>query len=510
MSYKVERKINGNIYLYETESYWDKEKKQSRQRSKYLGPKEKVATKRLKQSLSRLVSKNYGNILLLEEVAKSIGLYDTIKECYPTYYKEILASSFYEIIGESKNYLFHHFQNEHYFTDVKTLSSPDVSELHLTLGNDEQSKFEFTKKWIEKINPKNGIYYDITSFSSYSTNNEFVEWGYNRDKENLPQINLGMVCCKTTGLPFFYNVFPGSIVDVKTVINFIKYLKIYKLQDLFLIFDRGFFSMSNISELLESDRNLSLIVPLPFSLKMAKELIINNLDIKNSQNMFQYNQEILFHKAVPTSIKEHDFTAHIFFNEKAEVDQRHLFYSKLLAYESKINKNKFENEKTFETYIDQEISDSYKKYFCYDKSKKTVIRNEVKINEYLSKLGFFILITNKENLSKEEILSFYRDKDKVEKIFDTTKNELNTNRLHSHSKTTTDGRLFVKFIATILYQQITKVMRENDMFKKYSVTELLKELAKIKMIAVPDVEPFTSECSKKQRDILEKFSIYLT
>ena len=509
MSYKVERKINGNVYLYETESYWDSEKKQARQRSKYLGPKEKAETKKLKHSLSQLVSKSYGNIFLLEKVSKSIGLYDVIKSSYPDCYKEVLASSFYEIIGESTNYLFHHFQNEHYFQDVKTMYSSDVSALHLMLGNDEQSRVEFTRQWIEKINPRNGIYYDITSYSSYSTRNEFVEWGYNRDRENLPQINVGMVCCKTTGLPFFYTVFPGSIVDVKTIINFIKYLKIYKLQDLFLIFDRGFFSVSNLSELIESDRNLSLITPLPFTLKLTKELTANNPDIKNPQNMFQYNEDILFHKAVPIHIKEHAFTAHLFFNEKAEVDMRHLFYSKLLAYESKINKNKFEDEKAFETYLNQEISESSKKYFRYDKSKKMVIRNELKINEYLSKLGFFILITTKENLSKEEILSFYRDKDKVEKIFDTTKNELNTNRLHSHSKAATEGRLFVKFIATILYQQITKVMRENDMFKKYSVTDLLKELAKLKMIAVPEIEPFTSECSKTQADIFDMFNVSL-
>jgi len=216
MAYIIERKNKGNIYRYETESYWDKEKKQPRQRSKYLGPKEKVETKKLKQSLTQLVSKNYGDIFLLEEVSKSIGLYDVVKECYPDDYREILACSFYEIIGESKNYLFHHFQNEHYLENVKTLYSSDVSELHLTLGNDEQTRMKFIQKWIENINPKDGIYYDITSFSSYSTNNEFVEWGYNRDKENLPQINLGMICCKKTGLPFFYTIFPGSIVDVKT------------------------------------------------------------------------------------------------------------------------------------------------------------------------------------------------------------------------------------------------------------------------------------------------------
>ena len=527
MSYIVERKVNGNIYRYAIESYWDKDKKQPRQRCKYLGPKEKAVTKKIKKALGQLVSKSYGNIFLLEEISKSIGLQDILKECYPDNYKEILLNSFYEIIGESKNYLLHHFQDEHYFENIKTMYSSDVSQLHSLLGSDERSKYAFTEKWIEKINPQNGVYYDITSFSSYATNNEYVEWGYNRDKENLPQINLGMVCCMQTGLPFFYNIFPGSIVDVKTIKNFIKYLIIYKLQDLFLILDKGFFSVSNICELMESDRNISLIIPLPFSLNLTKELIKNNLDVKNPQNtcacthstsMFQYNEEILFHKAVPTSIKGHNFTAHIFFNEKAEVDQRHLFYSKLMSYEAKISKNKLNTKKAFETYVNDEIPNNYtsyfvhstsKNYFCYDTSKKVVIRNETKINEYLSKLGFFIIISAKENLPKEDVLSFYRDKDKIEKIFDSSKNELNTNRLHSHLKTTTEGRLFVKFIATILYQQMTKVMKDNDMFKKYSVSELLKELSKMKMISLPEVGNFTTECSKKQREILEKFKVDL-
>ena len=39
MSYIVEQKIKGNIYLYRVESYWDKDKKQSRQKRTYLGPK---------------------------------------------------------------------------------------------------------------------------------------------------------------------------------------------------------------------------------------------------------------------------------------------------------------------------------------------------------------------------------------------------------------------------------------------------------------------------------------
>ena len=516
MAYIVERKIKGNVYLYETVSYWDKEKKQPRQRSKYLGPKEKVAVKKIKRALSQLVAKNYGSIFLLEKIAESIGLYEILKQCYPGIYKEILLNSFYVILDEAKNYLLHHFQEEYHFVDVKTMYSSDVSKLHYFLGTNEQSRHEFLKNWVKKINPQHGIYYDITSFSSYSTKNEFVEWGYNRDKENLPQINLGMVCCQKTGLPFFYNIFPGSIVDVKTIKNFLKYLKIFDLHDLMLVLDtcalhevrgKGFFSASNISELLGADGNLSLIIPLPFTLNLTKELIMNNKDINNSENIFQYNEEMLFHKSVPTTVGEHNFLAHIYFNEKAEVDQRHLFYSKLLSHESKIKEMKIEDEKAFEAYVNREIPNNYKKYFRFDVSNKTVVRNEEKIKEYLSKLGFFVIISSKENLTKEEVLSFYRDKDRIEKIFDNTKNELDTKRLHSHSKTATDGRLFVKFIATIIYQYITKIMKDKDLFKKYSVTELLKEVSKIKMISVPEIDNFTTECSKTQNEIFSKFDI---
>ena len=42
MSTIVEQKVKGNVYLYEATGYWDKEKKQARQKRKYLGKKDPV------------------------------------------------------------------------------------------------------------------------------------------------------------------------------------------------------------------------------------------------------------------------------------------------------------------------------------------------------------------------------------------------------------------------------------------------------------------------------------
>ena len=46
MSYIAKQKIKGNIYLYHVDSYWDKDKKQSRQKELILAQKTKKEDKK--------------------------------------------------------------------------------------------------------------------------------------------------------------------------------------------------------------------------------------------------------------------------------------------------------------------------------------------------------------------------------------------------------------------------------------------------------------------------------
>ncbi|MDR0575402.1 MAG: IS1634 family transposase [Tannerella sp.] len=363
-------------------------------------------------------------------------------------------------------------------------------------------------QWISSLEPVRGIYYDIASFSSYSTKIDFVEWGYNRDKETLPQINLGMVCCRERGLPVFYHVFPGSIVDVSTLKNLLKYLEEYRLKEITLIMDRGFFSTSNVVSLMDSPIRINILQPLSFSLKKAKELIsIHSKALKSSRTAFKYNEEIMHHLTTPVHIGYHDFTAHIFFNEKMELEDRHRFLSGLLDIESQYKECKFDSKKEAQTFIDSETPEKLRAFFRWEKSSKRIVKNDFKIKGHLSELGCFIIITNDQNIDKHTVLHYYRDKDKVEKIFDTVKNEMDGDRLRSHSQYGMDGRLFIKFIALIIYMQITKIMRDKKLFEKYSISELVRELAKLKITYLNKMDSVKSEISKKQSQILKAFDI---
>lgn len=508
MAYMVEQKIKGRIYLYKVESYWDKAKKQPRQRRTYIGPKRNENKPKTKQKNSALVSKNFGNIFLLEFLSNKIGLTGILKAIFPDRYREILGLAFYEITEATALYLFPYWLDEQYLPDVKKLHSTSISNLCEDLGRLQTRKIDFLQRWIEHQKPIKGVYYDITSVSSYSTNIDFIEWGYNRDNENLAQLNIGVTFCQNSALPIYYNLYPGSIVDVTTLKNCIKYLKVFDLKDILFVLDRGFFSKANILEMNNNENKIVFIQPLPFTLKKVKEVIKKHRkQLSMPINAFKYKEELLHYLSTSIDFDKNAFDAHIFFNEKCEIDQKHKFLSSLLELEDKLKDKKLKTLKEYLHFKNSAIVGRYREYFKWNKTTLKIEKNMKRVKAYISKLGSFVLLTNQQGMDKLEVLSHYRKKDRIEKLFDIVKNEMDGNRLRVHSQYNTDGRLFLKFIALIIYMELSKTMKEKKLFDKYSVKELLAELKKLKITTLKHNDPFLSELSKKQKTIFKAFEI---
>jgi transposase len=77
-----------------------------------------------------------------------------------------------------------------------------------------------------------------------------------------------------------------------------------------------------------------------------------------------------------------------------------------------------------------------------------------------------------------------------------------------HSSATTDGRLFVQFIALIYVSALRKEMKKSDLIKRYTVRELLQEtetLTKIKYSG--KYGHILTEMTKPQREILTALNI---
>lgn len=508
MSYIIEQKIKGKIYLYEVESYWDSDKKQPRQRRKYLGRKKDDFRPEISNNLSSISVKIFGDTFLLKSLSERLCLPQLLVKIFPENFNEILALAYYEIAQSSPLYLFPYWLEEHFLTGVKKLDSTSISDLCEGIGKSKGCQLEFQSRWIEHLSPINALYYDITSISSYGTNNDYIEWGHNRDGENLPQINMGVMCCSRQALPIMYRLYTGSIVDVTTLKNSLSYLNAFGLKDFMCIMDRGFYSSSNIVELNNQDNCIKFIQPLPFTVKKVKQLVQENKrELGLSNNAFSCNNEILYYVKDKYILDEKNiFDAHIYFNEKSQIDQKQVILEKIIQFHSKIENIRFENKKQFDDYRESEIPSGLKDYFRFDRLTKKAGRNNKAIEKAITRLGTFVIATNHE-ISKESVLSFYRKKDMIEKMFDVVKNELDGNRLRAHNHTTMEGRLFIKFIALILYCEIYKTLKKNDLFKKFTIKEMICELRKLKITSIPEQPPILTELTKRHKQIFEAFNL---
>ena len=117
------------------------------------------------------------------------------------------------------------------------------------------------------------------------------------------------------------------------------------------------------------------------------------------------------------------------------------------------------------------------------------------------------MLTNHPSLGREQILEFYRRKDYLEKTFDILKNECDGKRLRGSTKDTIEGRLFLKFISLILYSVLGNIMRDQRLFKRYSVREIMYELKKLRMVEMNNGSFYLTEVSKRQKEIFNKFDV---
>jgi transposase len=486
MAYTVKRKNKktGKTYVYETKSVWDKELKQSRQISTYLGIEKKKGGLQPKKERPRVrVSQDFGDVYFLKELSKQIGLDSCLDHVFGSKRGgELLELAIFKIIKSDSFYLYEDWSQTKAISNI--LSSQDISKIL-----PEIETHEFFKMWCERHTEQSAVYYDITSISTYSTYNLLAERGYNRDKENLDQLNLGIVSSAESELPLFYNLYPGSITDVSTLDNILEFSKLYKLKDMIFVLDCGFFSQSNIHKLLCNKVNF--ILRLNPCRKEYKELMEGFTEI--STNIISVNKEGYYYKRQNIDLKGEKVIAFTFHSESKKAFEFNKLSDRLTEVEEYLKEN---NVKDLTEYLEKH---SLVKFFNDDCTK----RIKSQIDKELQSMGKFVLLSNSKKSPAVKVLAHYRNRDHSEKIFDSLKTELGYDRLRTHSTGSAKGTIFVSFIAVILYTYIISKYKAL----KLSVPEILTSLANIQKFCISDKRFFFSEITKKNRDILKNFDI---
>ena len=369
-------------------------------------------------------------------------------------------------------------------------------------------------RFASKTQPGVTLLYDITSLSSSSKLLELLEYGYNRDSDGLPQVNVSLVMDKERGIPIRYDLYPGSIADIGTLANTLHWLKTMEIDQFRLILDRGFFSQTALAELL--DKEIPFIIPPTLQLTPVKELMSTaQKKVTRAEFLNKYEKEAIF--AMPVTLSHlyelekeprvWTVKGYCYYDPRREQSERSAFYQHLHDVVEKVQHAQPRAWKRPDVVVG-EIAKHFARYLSWklvDGRFEVAIKQKA-VTQRVNRMGRFILLYSGE-MDWLTCLTLYRQRDAIEKCYDVMKNDLKALPLHLRTEETLRGYRFITFLALVLRMRLQMMMKETRLIKQYSVQKLLLELEKIKMFELSSGEKMVSEVSKKNRVILEALGL---
>jgi len=508
---------NGIEYWYEETPYYDKEKKQIRHKSKYLGRNvdgqpvrmrsapDEVKAKTKKKLAPARSSFDYGSIFTLQKTMEELSINRYLQELLsPSDSAMVQALALNRIIrpmAMNKVEAWYEGTSLALESPHVNLSSQRVSELLCRLGESDIPD-RFMARLVEGTDTKSTLIYDITSLSSYSQLIKLLEYGYNRDGESLPQINLSLIMDKDRGIPVMYDIYPGSIADVSTVSNTIKKINAFGIRDYVFVGDRGFFSRTNLEEFIE--HKLCFIMAAKLQLKDLKMLLTEaQKDIDDVKYLHKFNKHPIFAKPITYTFGSTTAQGYVYYDPKLEQTEKETLLNRLHDIREELNKTRL-NKNSNANFVFREKARGFMNYFDWnvvDNRFEVAIRQNA-VTQRVNKMGKYILFYSGD-FDWMTCLSLYRERDEIEKSFKALKNELDVLPLNTHSDMTTRGFIFIAFLGLIIRTRLVNKMRESGLLEKYSVDLLLIQLDKLRKISLADGQVILTEMTKKQREIFQ-------
>jgi transposase len=204
-------------------------------------------------------------------------------------------------------------KNENYLIN-SNLSSQRVSELLSEIKYSEI--MQFYESWSSSFIEDEYLALDITSISSYSNLINHVEAGYNRDGENLEQVNICLLFGQKSGLPVYSSLYSGSLNDVTIFKSFIEQVEFFNQKKYNLVMDKGFYSANNIKTLLKKYLKYNFLISVPFTTLLSRQIVSNSLEKFEKNSIIKIGEDLLFSYSKIEKLNNIDSVKyHIFYNE---------------------------------------------------------------------------------------------------------------------------------------------------------------------------------------------------
>ncbi len=290
---------------------------------------------------------------------------------------------------------------------------------------------------------------------------DFVEIGHAKDDNSKPIINYSIAYDCNNKEPLFYEMYPGSIVDVSQLQYMLEKIAGLGYKRMSFILEREYFSETNIGYM---DRNKYEFV---IMIKGMKKLVLQQNgkfeELRTcSIRDYKVSGTTIVDKLFPTDEKNRYF--HVYFNESKRSAEREQLESNLDQMASYLGEKEgtenFECPSSMCNYFEPIYhTEEEKKVFVCSRERTDVIDEEIKL------CGYFVLITSEEMTAKAA-LELYKSRDASEKLFRGDKTYLGSRSFRVHSNESVSSKIFIEFVALIIrnkyYTLLKDQMKRNE------------------------------------------------
>jgi len=497
--------VKGEKYVYKYVEYFRNEDGEPRNKSKAIGKLDIATGKmypnsnyfelfRVDPTLPDVEVWDYGYTYLVIKACRGLGLLDCLVKSFGTRAMDIVAMAAYIIREGGAMDGIDDWQQRNYLPDYnRLLTSQSTSKIFTGLTVGQTNRF-FTE-WVKLAMQACTVCYDVTSISSYAQNMTSVERGYNRDGEKLAQFNLGLFCNENNRMPLYYNRYNGSLTDKTNLSYVLDNAKEVGIDRVKMVMDGGFWDENCLVSL--NGLCDAFIVGLPIHLKESQQILeLHGAGIENYANKIGVPHTYCI--PVETTVWGVRGKAFLYFDALShahlanDISEQIDRLSAELSGLKRFPKNKLKRYSGYYTITKKDNGFEY----AVDVEK---------VEKSRWQKGFYLIFSTDNNATAEDTLQHYRAKDATEKLFDQIKCDMDGNRVRTHNENTTDGKVFVTFVAciirTFLLEKLSKYLTDNSS----SLKKALNQMSNIRIITSGNGFRFTKALSKKQKDILKPF-----
>jgi len=316
------------------------------------------------------------------------------------------------------------------------------------------------------------VFFDTTSI--YFEGEGGVELGqYGKSKDHRPdckQMVVGVVL-DGEGRPLCCELWPGNVTDVKTLIPVVDRLrKRFRIRSICIVADRGMISKDTINQLQEQERDVRFI--LGARLRNVKEIYETVLSRGGRYRVVHAGREKSCDPS-PLKVKEvvvEDRRYVVCLNdEQAKKDRadRKAIVSALSEQLKRGDKSLVGNK-------------GYRKYLRGGGKKFAI--DEEKVKQEARFDGKWVLQTDLEDFSAEEVALKYKQLWMVEEMFRTAKTLLQTRPIYHKCDETIRGHVFCSFLALVLRKELQDRLAAGG--EKFEWAEILRDLEALQYVEV--------------------------